>query len=550
MADNMPRGLGWRPERVAMNLAHLIHDLRLSHVAGPDPATVSVTDLTDDSRQVAAGGLWLVRAGGEAYLDEAMAKRPATVIAAPGVTPRHGVCWLTCDAAAADDQALAGALAARFFGDPAGQLQLVGITGTKGKTTTAILIQHLLASAGRKCGLIGTIWIDDGATRRPAELTTPGAIEFTRLLRTMVDHGCRAAVAEVSSHALHQKRVSATRFAVGVFTNLTGDHLDYHKTMDAYADAKAILFASLPADGWAVINADDAYAPLMAGAVPANVRTVETSVIEAQASRAGTRVSGEEPPTTASGHTLPSTPHTRCTATPITLAADHSLARYEGPWGSFELQLPLVGAHNVANALQAIAAANCVTAMARTLRDAMARCPTVPGRLEPVTVAGPGAWPTVLVDYAHTHDSLEKTLVALRPVTRGRLIVLFGCGGDRDRTKRPKMAAVACRLADQVVVTSDNPRTEEPQAIIDDILAGVPAEVRSKVAVEPDRAAAIRVAVNLAHPGDTVLLAGKGHEDYQIVAASGGGTIKRHFDDREHAAEALRAYRQPAGSPS
>ncbi len=544
-----------------MNLEQLTHDLVLSHRGGPMPRDVTVTDVTDDSRRTAPGALFIVRAGGEAYLDDALAKGPAAILAPPQATPRGDVCWLTCDAPAAADQALAGAIAHRFFGEPSRQLQLVGITGTKGKTTTAILVQHLLATAGVKCGLIGTIFIDDGQARRTAELTTPGAIEFNRLLRAMVDHGCRAAVAEVSSHALHQKRVAALRFAVGVFTNLTGDHLDYHRTMDAYADAKAMLLEQLPAGAWAVLNADDVYAQRMADAVPAQARAVWTAVAAPHLHDGAT-----SKPRHANAGLL-------ACATPITLAADHTVARYDGPWGSFELQLPLVGEHNVANALQAIAAANCVTAMARTLRDAMRNCPTVPGRLEPVgageRVSGVGSrvseegqeppsssgqtpdprpqtpLPTVLVDYAHTHDSLEKTLLALRPVTRGRLIALFGCGGDRDKTKRPKMAAVACKLADRVVITSDNPRTEDPQAIIADIVKGVPQEAMDKVTIEPDRAAAIRVAVSLAEPGDTVLLAGKGHEDYQII-----GKTKRHFDDREQAAEALRVYRQPAGSPS
>ena len=600
---------------------------------------LTITDVTDDSRQATPGCLFVVRTGGEAYVDQAMAARPAAVIAPPEVEPRGDAVWLTCTPEQAATQHLAGELAARFFDHPSRKLAVIGITGTKGKTTTAILTQHLLAATGHRCGLIGTIWLDDGATRRPAQLTTPGAIEFTRLLAAMVAHGCRAAAVEVSSHALHQHRVASTRFAVGVFTNLTGDHLDYHGTMDAYADAKAILFKSLPPGAWAVINADDLYAHHMADAVPPGTHRVWTTMRgEEGVSGVGCRVSGAEEGVSGIGyrvsgaesgkttdmplasddtrHPIPDTRSpsndTRCLAVPITLGADHSVARYDGPWGSFELRIPLVGRHNVSNALQAIAAANCVAAQARTLRDAMRQCPTVPGRLEPVRVeervsgigyrvSGEGnakttdtptaaddtrypipdtraSLPTVLVDYAHTHDSLEKTLLALRPVTQGRLIVLFGCGGDRDKTKRPKMAAVACKLADVVVITSDNPRTEDPQAIIRDILAGIPAGERvsgaesgkitdtpsasgdtrhptpdtrsadpdTRIHVEPDRAAAIRAAVNLARPGagDTVLLAGKGHEDYQII-----GKTKRHFDDREHAAEALRAY-QPLLTPS
>jgi UDP-N-acetylmuramoyl-L-alanyl-D-glutamate--2,6-diaminopimelate ligase len=237
------------------------------------------------------------------------------------------------------------------------------------------------------------------------------------------------------------------------------------------------------------------------------------------------------------------------------LAADASMVRFDGPWGSYEVRLPLVGLHNVMNVLQATAAANCIASLSRTLRDSLAQCPAPPGRLEPVRTPHNANGPAVLVDYAHTHDALENVLNALRPVTKGKLIVLFGCGGDRDRTKRPKMAAACCTLADTVVVTSDNPRTEDPAFIISQILSGVPESIRPPGAkvlpvdgvrvsvpadakpalhIEPDRAKAIELAVRLAGKNDVVLLAGKGHEDYQII-----GATKRHFDDREQAALAL-----------
>jgi UDP-N-acetylmuramoyl-L-alanyl-D-glutamate--2,6-diaminopimelate ligase len=544
-----------------MLLDTLIRCLDLTHAGGPAPVAVAVADLTDDSRQAAAGSLFIARQGlkddGARYLSDAVGRGAAAVLLGralhaqltadlAALLAERRVCVLTCDDAQAQRQALASTLAERFFEHPSRALKLIAITGTNGKTTTALIVQHLLRTAGWPCGLIGTVLIDtgapDGSGRRPAELTTPGAIAFSRLLREMVDAGCAACAAEVSSHALHQGRVAGLDIDVAVFTNLTGDHLDYHGTMDAYAAAKAILFDTLKPEGWSVINRDDPFAARMAqGPLQRDPGRLFWTTLTEPAPAAQPEQAGK----TAKAHIL-------------RLAADHSRARFEGPWGSYEIAIPLVGRHNVCNALQALTAANCITPLARIARGAMSQCPPVPGRLEPVKpAAAPGsdpsafhlpssALPAVLVDYAHTHDALENVLLALRPVTKGQLIVLFGCGGDRDRTKRPKMAAVAVRLADRIIVTSDNPRTEDPDAIIGEILAGVPQNQRDKVSVEPDRAAAIGLALQGCQADDTVLLAGKGHEDYQIVRDphSEGGTVKRHFDDREHAAAALRAWLQ------
>ncbi|MEX0775531.1 MAG: UDP-N-acetylmuramoyl-L-alanyl-D-glutamate--2,6-diaminopimelate ligase [Phycisphaeraceae bacterium] len=575
-----------------MDVKTLIADMGLELVSG-DGATL-VGDLTDDSRRVTpgtprspaspgspgAGTLFIARGGsvedGRQYIADAIARGAVAVVTHDDAPSRPGVAWIRPAPGVNVDQTLAGRLAERFFGEPSRHLKLIAITGTNGKTTTAFLIQHLLNQAGVKCGLMGTVIIDDGQERRSAELTTPGAIDFSRHLAAMVAHGCKAAVTEVSSHALHQGRVSTLRFDVGVFTNLTGDHLDYHKTMEDYAAAKAILFDALPAapEGFAVMNMDDPWAGRMMEGCRARVLACTLLGAEAEED------AGD-----------------RCRATVLHLAADHSRVRFDGPWGSVEVDLPLVGRHNVINALQAIAAANAVTAIARGLRKALEQCPSVPGRLEPVRISDlqdktdlnrasdkseirnpKSAIPTVIVDYAHTHDALENVLLALRPVTRGRLIVLFGCGGDRDRTKRPKMAAVACRLADRVIITSDNPRTEDPAAIIREILAGVPqgmaisnfefriadlntqgptadagamvmkSEIRNPTAstaqaksemvlVEPDRARAIQRAIMDAQPDDVVLLAGKGHEDYQII-----GREKHHFDDREQAAAVMKRF--------
>ncbi len=515
-----------------MHLSQLLDNLDLRLTRGE--ASLSVSDLTDDSRQVTPGSLFIARSGtvahGGAFIEEAL-RRGAAAVLAPSDTPatQGPAAWITGERI---DQALCGELAERFFDRPSQKLKIVGVTGTKGKTTVTFVVQHLLGCAGVKCGLIGTVRLDDGQTRRAAELTTPSAIDLSRLLARMVSHGCGAAAIELSSHALHQGRAAALSLDVGVFTNLTGDHLDYHKTMEDYAAAKAILFESLKPQAWAVLNVDD----------PWHTRMLQNC--NARLARCTMR-GGERR-------------HSDAQAQVLAPGSDHTRTRVEGPWGSVEVRLPLVGDHNVMNVLQATAGANCVTAMARYVRAALNDCPAPPGRLEPVRLAESAEQPTVLVDYAHTHDALDNVLRALRPFCKGRLVVVFGCGGDRDKTKRPKMAAVACHRADRVVVTSDNPRTEDPSAIIDDILAGVPGDrvwedrrtardessaqrcsSDAALVVEPDRAKAIELAVLGARAQDTVVLAGKGHEDYQII-----GKTKRHFDDREQALAALSRWRE------
>ncbi len=530
-----------------MQLDELIDGLGLAPAKGD--STVVVPDLADDSRRVTPGALFIARAGvtgsGAAFVQDALERGAAAVIlphdAEAGVP--DSVAVVRAEPGVAVDHALTSRLAERFFGEPSRKLKLLGITGTNGKTTVAFLARHLLNAAGVKTGLIGTIELDDGSLReegrgpRPAELTTPGPIETSRLLAQMVENRCDAAAMEVSSHALHQGRVAGLTFYAGLFTNLTGDHLDYHGTMEEYAAAKAKLFEQLTGSGWAVINADDPYAVTMLGRGHARVlwTTLDPKLVQ-EAERYG---EGEE-----------QTPLSFTYGKVLTLRADGSRVVMTGSWGSFELDLPLIGTHNVANALQAAALAGCVTDVSRTLRVALETCPQVPGRLErvmadgikPAPMSDPPATPTVLVDYAHTHDALENVLNALRPVTAGRLIALVGCGGDRDRTKRPKMAGVACNLADIVWITSDNPRTENPDTIIAEMLAGVSTQDRGRVTVDPDRAAAIARCIAEAGPDDTVLLAGKGHEDYQIIAAPDepSGTKKIHFDDREHATKALR----------
>jgi UDP-N-acetylmuramoyl-L-alanyl-D-glutamate--2,6-diaminopimelate ligase len=467
---------------------------------------LTVHAIAEDSRRVRPGTLFVARPGtltdGARFVDDAVAAGAVAVLSGRGAAAPPAVAHLVADAV----PVVAAHLAERFYGEPSAALDLIGVTGTNGKTTVATLLHQLLNRTGVRTGLLGTVAIDDGGPApRPADLTTPPAMETSRLLRRMVDAGCRACVMEVSSHALAQRRTAALRLRGAIFTNLSGDHLDYHGSMEAYAAAKSELFAALPRDGWAIVNVDDAAAPRMIDACAAPV--VRASLVAPDAD-------------------------VRAEMRDVTI--DATVARFTGPWGAFDARVPLVGRHNVANALAAFAAAQRLGLDAVDLAAALAVIRAPAGRLEPVTASGSDI--RIFVDYAHTDDAIANVLSALRPLVPagGRLITVFGCGGDRDRSKRPRMARAAWRDSDAVVVTSDNPRTEDPEAIIDEIMMGVP-DWRGRATVrEADRAAAIEHAVGSAGRGDVILIAGKGHEDYQIV-----GTAKRHFDDRVVAAEAL-----------
>ncbi|MHC4992331.1 MAG: UDP-N-acetylmuramoyl-L-alanyl-D-glutamate--2,6-diaminopimelate ligase [Planctomycetota bacterium] len=489
-----------------MKLASLVEDLPVRIVHGT--GSVSVGGITEDSRRVGDGDVFIARPGvtddGRRYVADALRRGATAVLAASELDPSPAATILM--PAPGVDIAVAGALLAeRFHGDPSRVLKLVGITGTNGKTTTAWLIRQLLQKADLRCGLIGTVTMHDGLRRSAALLTTPPATELSSLLRRMVDNRCAAAVMEVSSHALHQRRTAGLAFEVAVFTNLSGDHLDYHGTEDAYADAKAMLFEQLEPGGRAVINTADPAAGRM-------VRRCRGHVIRCNVDD----------------------PRTDCHALIRGVGLDGTDVSLRGPWGESTLRLPLLGAYNVANALQAAAVGHSVGLSASQIESGLARCTPPPGRLEPVT--GQAEPFTVLVDYAHTDDALDNALGALRPLVTppGRLRVVFGCGGDRDRSKRPRMAQAAWRHADEVIVTSDNPRTEDPDAIIDEVMAGVPRDRASRTLREADREAAIRSAVARCDAGDVVLIAGKGHEDYQII-----GTTRRPLDDRVIARAAL-----------
>ncbi|HEY1921236.1 MAG TPA: UDP-N-acetylmuramoyl-L-alanyl-D-glutamate--2,6-diaminopimelate ligase [Tepidisphaeraceae bacterium] len=465
-------------------------------------ADVEIGGICEDSRAVAAGDLFIARAGktsdGAKFIAQAIERGAAAVIASSPAADCPATQVIVRDPAA-----ITPALAHIFYGHPSKSVRSVAVTGTNGKTTTTYVLRHVLNKLNIRCGLIGTVETDDGKTRREATMTTPGAVELAKLLAAIRDNGCGACVMETSSHALDQGRVEGIRFAGAAFTNLTRDHLDYHETMENYAAAKAKLFASLDEDAIAVVNADDKWSERMI--VRCKARVVKFGF-------------GDE---------------ADYSARDVAMTSQGSKFILHTPDGSAEVKLGMIGRHNIANAMTAAALLGEVFRLGvHQIAAGLQEAQGAPGRLQAVRCGQKFA---VLVDYAHTDDALEKVLMALRPLTRGKLRVLFGCGGDRDRTKRPLMARAAERLADVVYVTSDNPRTEKPGDIIEQIVAGFLERVEKSVIVEPDRRTAIGKILEDAKPGDVVLIAGKGHENYQIV-----GQVRHHFDDVEEAMDVLR----------
>lgn len=473
-----------------VEIKSLVYDSRL---AGPGSLFVALPSATPGRTGEAA-------AGGARFVLEAVERGAAAVMTSADVQAPRAVIIRVPDARAA----LADA-AAVFYGHPSLQLQTAGVTGTNGKTTTAFLLKHLLDRAERPCGLIGTVRYVIGPRELPAARTTPESGDVQRLLREMREANCRAAVMEVSSHALHQDRVRGVEFDAGVFTNLTQDHLDYHGTMDAYFEAKQRLFSQLAAQthkrGTAVVNVDDRY---------------------------GRRLVDEMDPRT---------PVVTCgqSANAMFRAADVKMDLHGTQYSlhadgkSYLVRLPLLGSFNVHNSLAALATMHALGHDVRKSVAALKDAPQVPGRLE--MVPGPKSF-RVFVDYAHTPDAVENVLRTLRSLQPERVITVFGCGGDRDRAKRGPMGIAAEDLSDWCIVTSDNPRSEDPEAICREITSALRGRNHETIT---DRRAAIRRAVAMAGPGDTVLIAGKGHEDYQEFADR-----KVPFDDVAEAAAAIR----------
>jgi UDP-N-acetylmuramoyl-L-alanyl-D-glutamate--2,6-diaminopimelate ligase len=409
----------------------------------------------------------------------------------------------TCVIPTEDMIATCSAIAAAFYDYPASKLKTVGVTGTNGKTTTSHLIEYFLLQAQQPTALLGTLYSRWQGYNQTATHTTPFAVELQGQLAEAVKAGNKYAVMEVSSHALAQGRVKGCGFEVAVFTNLTQDHLDYHRDMEDYFQAKALLFTPEYLQGKAIINLDDSYGQRLIEQLDSN--QVWTYSVDNQNADLYTSKLNYQP-TGVSGilHT---------------------------PVGEVKFNSPLVGQFNLANLLAAVGAALHLGLDLQLIAASLPQFTGVPGRMERVQVS-PGQDISVIVDYAHTPDSLENLLKAARPFITGKMICVFGCGGDRDRTKRPLMGKIAAELADVAVVTSDNPRTENSEQILKDIVAGIPENIQPIVI--GDRAKAIATAIQEAQPGDGVLIAGKGHEDYQIL-----GTEKIHFDDREQARKAL-----------
>lgn len=476
-----------------MKLKTLLRDIEILEINAP--MDLEVCGVRYSSRAVTPGDLFVAVPGyatdGHRYIPDAV-ERGAAVVLCEREMPEN-VPWVRV---ASCRKALAQ-LGVNWYGHPADSMQIIGVTGTNGKTSVTYLLKALLEQAvGAKVGLIGTICNMIGEEMLETERTTPESFELQGILAKMRDAGCTHVVMEVSSHALYLHRVGGIHFTVGAFTNLTEDHLDFHKTMEAYAQAKSLLFRQCSRG---VFNIDDPASKTMMADAACTCYTVGAA--------------GE------------------LRAENVELGADHIRMTVREGESSAQLRLGIPGRFTVSNALMALGIARQLGIGLEDAVAALSQAKGVKGRIE--VVPTPGKDFTVLIDYAHTPDGLEKVLRSVRDFCRGRLIVVFGCGGDRDRTKRPIMGQIAAKNADFAIVTSDNPRTEQPMDIIRDILAGMK-DCKIPYVVEENRRAAIRAALRCARKNDMIVLAGKGHETYQIL-----GTEKTHLDEREEVANAL-----------
>jgi UDP-N-acetylmuramoyl-L-alanyl-D-glutamate--2,6-diaminopimelate ligase len=474
---------------------------------------VEVRGLAHDSRRVEGGDAFICvpgeRADGHQFIPEALERGAVALVVEAGreaglAAPSGGAIGVVPNSRSA-----MAAVARVFFDDPSSRLTLAGVTGTNGKTTTALMLDAIFRAAGHVSGVIGTLEYRIGSRRLKPIHTTPEAVDLQEMLADLVAEGTTHAAMEVSSHALALRRVEGCRFSAAAFTNLTPEHLDFHADMSEYLETKRRLFEDpqyMPAGGRERVNAINVDDEAGRAIAQSAVGTTITYGVESEAD---------------------------CRAEEVTVGAEGSgfTAALPELGARVRIETRLVGMFNVYNALAALATAAGLGISLDAAQRALEQMEPVRGRFERVRSRSR----TVLVDYAHTPDSLARVLETAREVSRGRVMVVFGCGGDRDRTKRPVMGEIASRLADRCVITSDNPRSERPEAIIDDILSGIPEGARERCAIEPDRARAIRLAITGTGPDDVVLIAGKGHEDYQIFADR---TI--HFDDREVAEAALR----------
>jgi len=458
-----------------------------------------VKAITDDSRQTVTQSLFIAiegtRCDGAVFIEEAIKKGARIIVKKPSSLVPHLVGPLARKVFilnVTDTKKFLREITRRFYGHPSSQVKTIGITGTNGKTTVSYLIESVLKQGGYPCGVLGTVNYRFGRQTFPSLNTTPGVIQNQDFLFRLAKKKIKYCVMEVSSHALDQGRVDLIDFQCAVFTNLTSDHLDYHQTTKNYFQAKAKLFQKLSSHAYAIINVDDVFGKRLLSMTKAKVLTFAirgTADIMAQDIRSG---------------------------------VEGSKFFVKTPKGSFPLKTSLIGLHNVYNILAVVGAVFSQGIRLRSIQKGIEHFTCVPGRLE--RIEG-GQDFSVFVDYAHTEDALKNVLTSLREMVQGKIIVVFGCGGDRDKTKRPKMGSVASDLADYVILTNDNPRNEEPQTIVDQIIAGAR---HRNYEVILDREEAIQRALHLAKTGDIVLIAGKGHEDYQIFKDK-----KIHFDDRE-----------------
>ena len=482
-----------------MILSDVLSAIKPIKVAGS--TDIDITDIQIDSRKVSTGAMFVAVAGtqvdGHTFIPKALEQGAKSVVCQ--VLPAElqpAVTYIQV----ADSEAAVGPLAHAFFGRPTEKLDLIGVTGTNGKTTIATLLYKLFRRFGYKCGLVSTVcnFIDDEAI--PTDHTTPDPITLNRLLGRMADEGCRFAFMEVSSHSVAQHRIGGLNFKGGIFTNLTRDHLDYHKTFEAYRDAKKAFFDLLPKGAFAVTNADDKNGLFMTQNTRAEVKTYSLRGVADYHAR----------------------------------ILEESFEGMTLDFCGREVCVQFIGRFNVANLLAVYGAAICLGKPAEDVLIGLSTLKPVNGRFETIR-SREGV--TAIVDYAHTPDALDNVLATINEILKkpNQCITVCGAGGNRDKGKRPLMAQSAVRASDRVIITSDNPRFEEPQAIIDDMLAGVmSAEDKRKVISIVDRREAIRTACMMAQPGDVILIAGKGHEDYQEVQG-----VKHHFDDHEVVREAF-----------
>ncbi|MDA8345973.1 MAG: UDP-N-acetylmuramoyl-L-alanyl-D-glutamate--2,6-diaminopimelate ligase [Thermaerobacter sp.] len=474
----------------------------IGRMVGPD---VEVRDVQHDSRDCRPGDLYCAVVGrvhdGHSFIADALRRGAAAVcVSDPSAVP-PGVPGLLVE----DTRQVLGPFSARIHGDPTQRLRVFGVTGTNGKTTTTYLLRHILRLGGRKVDLVGTVERTVGGVTHHSKRTTPEATDLQRWFGEMLQVGTQDVTMEVSSHALDLGRVIGVRFAGAVFTNLTQDHLDYHGTLERYLEAKLLLFDALDPAAFGVVNADDAAAERF-------VRHTRARILRFS-------VQG------------PSDVYVK----DLELGPRGSRFVLALPGSETQVSLPIAGIFNVQNAIAAAAVAHAAGISAEAVAEALASAEPPPGRFQRIDRGQPFE---VVVDYAHTPDGIEKLLRAAREITHGRVLIVFGCGGDRDRGKRPLMGALAGELADRVFLTSDNPRSEDPERIIDAIAHGLESQGRMDYLRIIDRTEAIRAAVAEARPGDILVIAGKGHEDYQLV-----GDQVLHFDDREEAARALEEIR-------